>query len=160
MAILIDILSSSYLVLASIDRMLVTSANIRTKQRSTRRVACLSIISVTVFWILFHSHILYSANILKVAPNSSVCFFPSGIHLVLHSYYSLTVKACLIPLSMIVFGLLALKNIRKVGFSTVAPVLTTSGTILRNHLKSSRSKDRQFCLMLCSLILVVISFSA
>jgi hypothetical protein len=159
MAILLDVLSSSYLVLASIDRMLVTSLNVHTRQRSTRRLTCICIISVTVCWILFHSHILFSATIEQTAPNNFVCVLPSGINLILHSYYSLIVKAFLIPLFMTIFGLLALKNIRRLRRNTVAPVLTTTGTIVRGHLQPRRSKDRQFALMLFIDISTYIIFS-
>ncbi|CAF0867553.1 unnamed protein product [Adineta steineri] len=160
MAILIDILSSSYLVLASIDRMLVTSVNVKTRQRSTRRFAYMSIISITIFWILFHSHILSSAVITQVTPNNFVCNLPPGTDLILHSYYSFIVKALLIPLLMIIFGLIALRNIRKVHSIRIAPVLTNTGTIIKNQLKSSFSKDRQFCLMLFIDIGIYIIFSS
>ncbi|CAF0854570.1 unnamed protein product [Adineta steineri] len=151
MAILIDILSSSYLVLASIDRMLVTSVNVKTRQRSTRRFAYMSIISITIFWILFHSHILSSAVITQVTPNNFVCNLPPGTDLILHSYYSFIVKALLIPLLMIIFGLLALRNIRK-----IRSIRRTT----KKQLQSSFSKDRQFCLMLFIDIGIYIIFSS
>ena len=159
MAILIDVLSPSYLVLASIDRFLITSPDTQRRQRSTRRLACICIISVTVFWTLFHSHILLSATIAQTAPNNFVFVLPSGVHLVLHSYYSLIVKAFLIPSSMTIFGLLILRNIRRLRHNTVVPALTTTWTTVRGHLQTSRSKDRQFSLMLFIDISVYIIFS-
>ena len=90
MAILLDVLSPSYLILASIDRMLVTSPNIATRRRSTPRLAFICIISVTLFWILFHSHILFLANITQVAPNNFVCYlsiwYTINIYLLLFTY--------------------------------------------------------------------------
>ncbi|CAF1193344.1 unnamed protein product [Adineta steineri] len=160
MAILIDILSSSYLVLASIDRMLVTSVNVRVRQRSTRRIAYISIISITIFWILFHSHILFTAAIIQAAPNTFVCNLPPGPDLILHSYYSLIVKAILIPLLMIIFGVIALKNIRRLRSVAAAPVLTNTGTTVKNQSQSSHAKDRQFCLMLFIDITAYIIFSS
>ncbi|CAF1569872.1 unnamed protein product [Adineta steineri] len=151
MAILIDILSSSYLVLASIDRMLVTSVNVKTRQRSTRRFAYMSIIIITIFWILFHSHILSSAVITQVTPNNFVCNLPPGADLILHSYYSLIVKALLIPLLMIIFGLLALRNIRR-----IRSIRRTT----KKQLQSSYSKDRQFCLILFMDIAAYVIFSS
>jgi hypothetical protein len=148
MVILIDVISSSYLVMASIDRMLVTSRNTRTRQRSTRRLALICIISVTVFWILFHGHVIFAATIIQASSNTLVCALPPGIHAIFHSYYSLIVKALLIPLLMIISGLVALKNIRKMGRTAVAPILTATGTAVRNTSETSRAKDRQFSLML------------
>ncbi len=159
MAILLDVLSSSYLVLASIDRMLVTSSNSHRRQLSTRRLAYICIISVTLFWILFHSHVLFSANITEVASNNFVCALPAGINVIFHSYYSLIVKALMIPLLMTIFGLLALKNLQRVRRNIVAPVLTTTETIVRSHSQPSRSKDRQFCLILFTDISIYIIFS-
>ncbi len=162
MAILVDVLSPSYLILASIDRMLITSPNTETRRRSTRRLAYISIIGVTVFWILFHSHILFLANITQVAPNSFSCYYQSGAELVFISYYSLVIKAFLFPLLMIIFALLVVRNIRKVRHVAIVPVLTATGTTIRNDLPTitvSRSKDRQLFLMLFIDIIVYIIFS-
>jgi hypothetical protein len=162
MAILVDVLSPSYLILGSIDRMLVTSPNTQTRGRSTRRLAYISIISVTLFWALFHSHILILANITQVAPNSFSCYYQSGAELIFISYYSVIVKAFLFPLLMIIFALLVMRNIRRVRRTAIAPVLSATRTpTMRNELPSipSRSKDRQLFLMLFIDIIVYIIFS-
>jgi hypothetical protein len=67
--LILDVLSPFYLILASIDRVLVTSQNARTRQRSTCRLAYICIISGTMCWMLFHSHALVFSNIIEVAPN-------------------------------------------------------------------------------------------
>ncbi len=162
MAILVDVLSPSYLILASIDRMLVTSPYTETRRRSTRRLAYISIIGVTLFWILFHSHILFLANITQVAPNSFSCYYQSGVELVFISYYSLVIKAFLFPILLIIFALLVVRNIRKVRRVASVPALTATGTRMRNDLSTittSRSRDRQLFLMLFIDIIVYIIFS-
>ncbi|UJR06850.1 hypothetical protein I4U23_011139 [Adineta vaga] len=160
MAILLDILSASYLVLASFDRMLVTSANSHTRQRSTRRFAYISILIITILWILFHSHILYSANINQIAPNTFVCSLPSGNHLIVHSYYSLIVKVFLIPSLLIIFGCLALNNIRRAHHRIIpASIVTNTGAIQRGQKQLSRAKDRQFALMMFIDISIYMIFS-
>jgi hypothetical protein len=65
----------------------------------------------------------------------------------------------MIPLLMTSFGLLALKNIRRVRHNIVAPVLTTTETIVRSYSQPNRSKDRQFCLILFTDISIYIIFS-
>jgi hypothetical protein len=167
MAILVDVLSPSYLILASIDRMLVTSPSTETRRRSTRRLAYISIIVVTLFWMLFHSHILFLANITQVAPNTFSCYYQSGVELIFISYYSLVIKAFLLPLLMLIFALLVVRNIRKVRRGAIVPVMTTTGTgtgtgtTIRNDLSTtaSRAKDRQLFLMLFTDIIVYIIFS-
>ena len=80
MGILLDILCPSYVILASIDRMLVTSPNARTRQRSTPRLAYICIIGVTLFWVLLHSGALVLGNIIELAPNYFTCYFESGTY--------------------------------------------------------------------------------
>jgi hypothetical protein len=64
---------------------------------------------------------------------------------------------------MIIFALLIVINIRKVRHVVVVPVLTATGTTMRNDLPTStvsRSKDRQLFLMLFIDIIVYIIFSS
>ena len=56
--LLFDVLGPSYLILASIDRILLTSRHALTRQRSTSRLAYVTIMSVTLFWLLVQSHTL------------------------------------------------------------------------------------------------------
>ncbi|CAF1356072.1 unnamed protein product, partial [Adineta steineri] len=65
---LFDILSPFYVILASIDRVLVTSSNVRARQRSTRHLAYICIGCGTLFWILFHCHTLILVDIQEIAP--------------------------------------------------------------------------------------------
>ncbi|CAM4827781.1 unnamed protein product [Rotaria magnacalcarata] len=102
--VLFNMLSPFYLILTSIDRILVTSSNDRTRQRSTRCFACLCIIIGTLFWALFHSHALISSNIQKLAPNVFLCYFQQGSHLIFVSYYSI-IKETSTLLLMIICGL-------------------------------------------------------
>jgi hypothetical protein len=63
---------------------------------------------------------------------------------------------------MIIFALLVVRNIRKVRHVAIVPVLTATGTTIRNDLPTitvSRSKDRQLFLMLFIDIIVYIIFS-
>jgi hypothetical protein len=66
--LLFDILSPSYLILTSVDRILITSPNTPTRERSTRRLAYICIITITLFWLLSQSHALVFTNILQPAP--------------------------------------------------------------------------------------------
>lgn len=140
---LFDVLSPSYLILASIDRILFTSRNALTRRRSTPRLAFVCITSITLFWLLAHSHTLVLMNILPFAPGYNVCYFQPGIHNILVSYYSVILKGIIVPVLMLILGLWTIKNVRNVGH--VAPATNTTGTERRvnGSLRSAHSKDRQ-----------------
>ncbi|CAF5015745.1 unnamed protein product, partial [Rotaria sp. Silwood1] len=63
-----NVLSSYCLILASIDRVFVTSPHVSTRQRSTLRGG-------TIFWMLFHSPSLVFTNIIQISENISICFY-------------------------------------------------------------------------------------
>ena len=86
---LFEILSPSYLISASIDRILLTSRNARTRQRSTPRLAYICIASITLFWMLLHSHLLIQGNIVEPIPGFVLCYFQLGLQVTLINYYSL-----------------------------------------------------------------------
>jgi hypothetical protein len=66
-----------YLILASVDRAMITSRNVRTRQRSTRRLAIISVCSLALFWMLVHIHVFIYVNIIQIAPNVYFCTFQS-----------------------------------------------------------------------------------
>ncbi|CAF4273219.1 unnamed protein product, partial [Adineta steineri] len=144
---LIDIISASYLILASIDRVLVTSPNARTRQRSTRSLAYICVGSGTLFWILFNSHALFLTDIAEIAPGYSTCYYRAGPYVIFMGYYLLIVKAITVPLLMIIFAIWTAKNIRKVRQRRIAPVVTNTRNTAGNSEQPFHSKDRQFVLM-------------
>ncbi|CAF0863268.1 unnamed protein product [Adineta steineri] len=144
---LFGILSPFYLILASFDRVLATSSNARTRQRSTPRLAYICIGCGTLFWILFHCHALILVDIQEIAPGYFTCSFRAGPYVVFAGYYSLLIKAIIVPLLMIIFAIWTAKNIRKVRQRRIAPVPTNTGNTAGNSERSFSSKDRQFVLM-------------
>jgi hypothetical protein len=158
MAFLFDCLSPFYLILASIDRILITSPKALTRRRSTRRLAYICIICGTLFWMLFHSHALVFTDILQLTPNSSLCYFQAGLYTVLMGYYSLIIKGILVPILLIIFGVWTFRNIRSVRIHRVVAV---RGAIRRDGgLNFIQSKDRQFILMLLMDIIIYILFTS
>ena len=141
--VLFDVLGPSYLILASIDRVLFTSPNALTRQRSTRRLAFICIIIVTSFWILFHIHAFIFTNRLPIAPGFNMCYFLPGMHTILMGYYSLVIKGILVPLLMLIFGLWAVKNVRTVAHVTAVSIRPTNATATTRNVRIRHSKDRQ-----------------
>ena len=140
---LFDVLSPSYLILASVDRILLTSRNALTRRRSTPRLAYMCITSITLFWLLAHSHALVLMNILPIAPGYNTCYFQPGIHNILVSYYSIILKGIIVPLLMLILGLWTIKNVQNVGHIAPATNTTGIGTRVTGSLRSAHSKDRQ-----------------
>jgi hypothetical protein len=157
MMTVLDVLNPFYIILASVDRILLTSPNALTRQRSTRRLAYVSVISVTLFWLLVHIHTLFLTNIIQPAPNFVVCYFEPGMYFALISYYTTIVKGILVPLCMIIFGVWTVKNIRHVG--RVAPVLSVTRSRTGVGVCFTHSKDRQLIRIVLIDISIYIIFS-
>ncbi|CAF0873427.1 unnamed protein product [Adineta steineri] len=153
---LFTILSPSYLILASIDRILITSPNALTRQRSTLRVTYISIIGVTLLWLLAHIHTLFLTSIVEPVPNLIICTFQYGFYVSFISYYTILIQDILIPLLMIILGLWTVKNLRKTRRVTCATVNTV---IVAVRPTQSKSKDSQLIQILIIDIGIYIVFN-
>ncbi|CAF1253651.1 unnamed protein product [Adineta steineri] len=157
---LFDILCPFYMILASIDRVLITSSNARTRQRSTHHFAYICIISGTLFWMLFQTHTLIFGSIIEYAPNYFLCYFQSGAYLVFIAYYAILIKTILVPLLLITCGLWSVKNIRSLRRIRVAPVLSMNRiTTAADPHPLLRARDRQLVRMLLIDIIIYIIFN-
>ena len=158
--LLFDILSPSYLILASIDRIFLTSRNARTRQRSTPRLAYISILIITILWSLFHIHALVLTTITEPIQGVFICYFRSGTHIVLMGYYSVIFKGIFIPLLMMISGLWAVNNVRKLAYVTPLANSADTVTIVIRSVRTAHSKDRQLLRILLADITVYIIFSS
>ena len=157
--LLFDILSPSYLILAAVDRILLTSRNALTRQRSTPRLAFTCIITVTLFWLLCHSHALVFTNIIQITPYLTLCYYQPGTYIVLITYYSVIVLGILVPLVMIILGWWTVKNVQKL--NRIGPVsnVPATGTTGNGGLRSANSKDRQLIRMLLVDVIIYLIFN-
>lgn len=155
-ATVIPCYESTGLILASIDRALVTSSNANTRKFSTHRMVLVSIISLCFFWTVFHVHAWVLTDILQFGPDYFVCFHRPGLYTVLITYYSLLINGALPPILMAVFGCWTVKNIRRVRRvtqrSTAVPTEPTGG--VRPH--RLHSKDQQLIRMLLVDIIIFV----
>ena len=104
-------LSQTYLLLACIDRYLISLNRSSSRQINTVAVANRIICAVTGFWIVTLSHMLVYSSILQT---SQFCFFSSSSYVIFISFHNLVLSGFLLPILMVVFGLLTLKNIRRI----------------------------------------------
>jgi hypothetical protein len=70
----ISTLLPTVLVLASIDRLLISSQNVDTRLYSSKRLAYFSISISTIFWISLNIHILIKVNIQVINSSTFICY--------------------------------------------------------------------------------------
>jgi hypothetical protein len=145
-SILFDCLSPFYLILASIDRILITSPNALTRRRSTLRLAYICIVSGTLFWALFHVHALIFGTIRQAGPNY-ICYYQVGVYFSFMGYYSVIKQTVALTL-MIICGLWAIKNVQRMRRVGAVTELSLSRTVVETNPRSTSSKDRQLVLIL------------
>ena len=156
---LFDILSPSYLILASVDRILITSRNARTRQRSTLRFAFICISIVSLFWILIHVHALVLPSFQTVPPGVTICYFQPGLHLIIIGYYILIIKGILVPLLMIILGIWTVRNVQSLTHVTPVSVASTTRTVATRNVRQGHSKDRQLLQILLMDIIIYVIFN-
>jgi len=154
--LILSSLGPSYLILASIDRTLVTSRNAGIRKRSKRRLAIICIISLAFFWMIFHIHALIYMEIVQYGVNDFVCSFQPGAYTAFITYYSLFIIGIIPPLLMIIFGLWTIKNIRQVRHATHLFRISADGTAVVGRSYNPRSKDQQLIRILLMEIIVYI----
>jgi hypothetical protein len=145
-----------YLILASVDRAMITSRNVRTRQRSTRRLAIISVCSLALFWVLVHIHVLIYVNIIQIAPNVYLCTFQPGIYTSIISIYILLVYGLVPPLFLTIFGLRTVKNVRQLRPTVVPTHQLNNGVTGVSRAHTLQSKDHQLIRMLLTDIIVYI----
>ncbi|UJR24063.1 hypothetical protein I4U23_027031 [Adineta vaga] len=154
-----EFLTNYFLVLASIDHVRITSSNALTRNKSTCRLALISISIGTLICIPLQVHSIIFTQMIQFTPVRIICYFQQGAYFVFVSYY-LSVKAVLVPLLLATLGSWTIKNINALqkvrSISTSLQHQTT--TIASRSL--SRSKDRQFLLLLLVDIAGFVCFSS
>jgi hypothetical protein len=154
--LILSSLGPSYLILASIDRKLITSRNAATRKRSTRRLAITCIIGLLLFWMIFHIHALIFVQIFQYGVDYFVCTFQPGAYTSFITYYSLIVIGVSPPFLMILFGFWTMKNVRQLQNAVHAFTATANGTTVVGRSYIPQSKDRQLIRMLLMEISVYI----
>ena len=138
-----SLLSSSFLVLASIDRFITTSSSYNTNRFNTCSTAIKLILALTLFSCIFHIHSFFLTVQPKSSNRSSCCQLQKGTYILFLSWYIFLVYGFLTPILMIIFGTRTVVNVRR--------VMTTS--MNRLH-----PVDRQFILIMLSQCIIHLIF--
>jgi hypothetical protein len=133
-------LSQTYLLFACIDRYLITINKPRYRLINTIFIANRIIFFIACFWFINLSHIFIYSNI---SSYNHFCFYSSSSYTVFISLHNLILSGFILPILMSIFGLLTLKNIRRI----------------RRQVSSHRKRKHYLSLMLTSNIFISVLFT-
>ena len=114
MTFLTTILSPTVVLLASIDRLLISSQNVDTRLYSSKRLAYFSVSISTCFWIFYNSHLLIKVNIQELYPSYFICYYDLSKPYLDFIAYSPTIINLSLCLLMIILCVFAFKNVRHI----------------------------------------------
>jgi hypothetical protein len=101
-------------ILASIDRLLISSQNVDTRLYSSKRLAYFSVSTSFLICSTFSLHVLIKIGIQEIFPTFFICYYEmSNFYLDFFSYSGLVISMA-IPLIMLVLSILAFKNVRRI----------------------------------------------
>ncbi|UJR32697.1 hypothetical protein I4U23_020156 [Adineta vaga] len=101
------------LILASIDRLLISSQNVHTRLYSSKRLAYFLISISTIICTLFYIHIFIKVYIQEIYPTVFVCYYELSSYLNFFVYSALFITV-FISLTMITLSIFAFKNVRRI----------------------------------------------
>ena len=142
------VLPHSFIILACIDRFLMSSMRPRARQWSRPAIAYRLIATVSLLWIIYSIHVLIGANI-QTAYGYSYCFIDSGAYGLFNAISAILVNYILPPLLMTTLGLLTIYNVQH----AQRQVHLTGGGM------QMQQKDRYLLRMLLFQVLVNVVFT-
>ncbi len=140
----------SVLILASIDRLLISSQKVDTRLYSSKRLAYFSISLSTFFWIVYYFHVLIKVNIQEYYPSVFICYYDLSQMYLAFANYSIVVINALFCLLMIILSIFAFKNVR---------FIRTVPRQQRNQIRSMTKKDFQLLRCLFAEDIIYITFT-
>jgi len=148
-------LSSTYIILASIDRFSASSHRQKFRKFSQIKVSRILIPLLFIIWILFSSHILILFYILPYTPISTYqCTYIRNLYifyLIIDGYFFALFNGMIIPILLAIFGLLIYRNVEQSRRRTV-PIRNTS--INRIIISGSNPNLNRYNLHLITMLLV------
>ncbi|CAF0954329.1 unnamed protein product [Adineta ricciae] len=119
-AFVFNCLCPSYLILASIDRVIMSSANANVRKYSTQRHAYILSISNAVSWSVSLIHVAIFSTIIELNSVGFLCYLQPGSYTIAVTIGSLA-KEIITPTSMFILGLWTIKNVRRTRQAVVSP---------------------------------------
>jgi hypothetical protein len=107
-------LTPTVLVLAAIDRLLLSSQNVDTRLYSSRRLAYFSVGIATGFWLLFSLHALIKVDIQHFGPSISFCYYDLEKSYQQFISFSLMLFNTVFCFTLLVLSAISFKNVRQI----------------------------------------------
>ena len=105
---------SYLLVMASWDRMCISSSSIRTRLIASRRFSLFMILVLCIFWSIFHIHAIIASEIQPISSTRVTCNTRPGVMTTFVTYYSLICDGIIPLLLMTIFGIRTWINVQHV----------------------------------------------
>ena len=105
-------LAPSFVILACIDRLILSSPNKNFRSWSQSAFAYRLVAVTSIFWMLVSIHTLFGA-ILQSTAGYSICYVHEGSYALFVTVYVIGVNYLLPPVLMTILGLLTIINVRK-----------------------------------------------
>ena len=149
-AFLFSSLPPTILILASIDRLLISSQNIDTRLYSSKRLAYFSISASATVWTVYNLHILIKVHIQEIFPLVFLCYYDLFGGYLDFINYSAMILNWFFYLLMLVLSMIAFKNIRHI---RVVPRQQ------RNQIRTMTKKDFQLlrCLFAQDVVFIILT---
>jgi hypothetical protein len=138
------------LILASIDRLLISSHDVGTRLYSSKRLAYFSITISFIVLTLFSLHVLIKAGIEQIYPSVFICLYELSSFYMDFFTYSVLTMSILVLVVMVVLSILAFNNVRH---ARLVP------REQRKRIRSMTRKDHQLFRCLCIHNIIYIIFS-
>ena len=124
LALVFGSMPSFFLIMASFDRVLISSTDINVRMRSTRRFATILIVLIFIFWCTFHIPAFFFTNLIQISTNRrKICAPISANYSTFIIYYSLLVVSILPSVLLLILALKAHINMidirRRIGQHTL-----------------------------------------
>ncbi|CAF1314980.1 unnamed protein product [Adineta ricciae] len=152
MAFIFATISPTILILASIDRLLISSENIQLRLYSSKRLAYFSTGISTAFWMIFNLHVLIKVDIQKVSPTLTICYYDLSKFYFDFVFFSLMAIHIIFGLMMFILCILSFQNVRR--------IRNISRQQRRNQIRTMKKKDFQLlhCLFVQNLVFITFAF--
>ncbi|UJR10940.1 hypothetical protein I4U23_015125 [Adineta vaga] len=103
------ILAPSFIILACIDRLIISSSSVKRRGWSQPRFAYRLVAGASVFCLISSIHAIIGATIYSM-PSYSFCYVTQGPYMIFLTFYSTIIYYLLPPILMIILGLLTIIN--------------------------------------------------
>ncbi|UJR32957.1 hypothetical protein I4U23_020420 [Adineta vaga] len=159
---LLPCLTSTYLILTSIDRFCASSSNNKLQKLNQLKTTYLLTLFIFFIWISFALHIPIDYNLIQLSQTNNTQCTPSlnnvQLFVIIDGYFFALYNGIITPFFLVVFGLLILRNIKLIHRRT-NPQLASTMILEVNHqinIRLTRGNQHLITMLLVQVSLTVL----